>query len=94
MAQNEEFFQRQTLLGKEITAGDITVTPQSQAITLRWPGGGWVWNRPIAVLVERDGNVERVPIIDVTRMAQAGLYGLGLCLTVLTLLVSARRRRS
>jgi hypothetical protein len=93
MVQND-MFQRQTLLGKEITVGDITVTPQSQALTLRWPGGGWVWNRPIAVLVERGGNAERVPIIDVTRMAQVGLYGLGLCLTVLTLLISARRRRS
>ena len=93
MVQND-LFQRQTPLGKAVTVGDITVTPQSQALTLRWPGGGWVWNRPIAVLVERGGNVERVPIIDVTRMAQVGLYGLGLCLTVLTLLVSARRRRS
>jgi hypothetical protein len=94
MVQNGDLFHRQTLLGKEITAGDITVTPQSQVLTLRWRGGGWVWNRPVAVLVERGGNVERVPIIDVTRMAQIGLYGLGLCLTVLTLLVSARRRRS
>ena len=94
MAQNDRLFQRQTLLGKEITAGDITVTPQSQALTLRWRGGGWVWNRPVAVLVEREGDSERIPIIDVTRMAQVGLYGLGLCLTVLTLLVSARRRRS
>jgi hypothetical protein len=93
MVQND-LFQRQTPLGKAVTVGDITVTPQSQALTLRWPGGGWVWNRPIAVLVERGGNAERVPIIDVTRMAQVGLYGLGLCLTVLTLLVSARRRRS
>jgi hypothetical protein len=94
MAQNEKWFQQQTLLGQEITAGDITVTPQSQALTLRWRGGGWVWNRPVAVLVERGGNVDRVPIIDVTRMAQIGLYGLGLCLTVLTLFVSTRRRRS
>ena len=94
MAQSDQLFQRQTLLGPEITAGDITVTPQSQALTLRWRGGGWVWNRPVAVLVERGGDVERVPITDVTRMAQVGLYGLGLCLTVLSFLVFTRQRRS
>jgi len=94
MAQNDRLLQRQTLLGKEITAGDITVTPQAQALTLRWRGGGWVWNRPVAVLVERGGNAERIPILDVTRMAQVGLYWLGLCLTVLSLLVFTRQRRS
>ncbi len=94
MAHNGKSLQRRTLPGKPITAGDITVTPQAQALILRWPGGGWVWNRPVAVLVERGGNVERIPIIDVTRFAQIGLYGLGFCLTVLTMFAAAQRRRS
>jgi len=94
VAQNGRLLNRQTLLGKGITAGDITLTPQAQVLTLRWPGGGWVWNRPVAVLVERGGSVERVPIVDVTRLVQIGLYGLGFCLTVLTLLAAAERRRS
>lgn len=94
MAQNSSLVQRRMLLGDEITVGDITVTPQAQALTLRWHGGGWVWNRPVAVLVERGGSVERIPIIDITRIAQAGLFGLGLCLTVLTLFTASQRRRS
>ena len=74
----KETVRRQTKLGDKITIGDITVTPQSQAFIIRWPYGGWVWNRPVAVLVEQGGQTKRIPIVDVTRLAQLGLLGLSL----------------
>ena len=60
--------------GDRISVGELTVTPLSRALSVRWPHGGWVWNRPVGVLVERDNVTERIPITDVTRAAQVGLY--------------------
>ena len=56
--------------GSPTAVGEATLTPQSQVLTVRWPNGGWVWNRPVAVLVEQDGESQRIPIVDVTRYAQ------------------------
>lgn len=93
MAQFKEMFQWQTVSGDKLTVGDVTLTPQSQALTVRWPNGGLVWNRPVAVLVERGGQTERMPVVDVTRMAQLGLLGLGFVFSMVTFILSVRRRR-
>jgi hypothetical protein len=86
--------QRQTISGSSVTVGDVTVTPQSQALIVRWPFGGFVWNRPVAILVERDGLhfVERMRVVDVTRIVQLGLLGLSLVLSIAVLGKSVRRK--
>jgi hypothetical protein len=61
-------------------AGSVTVTPQARALVLRTSRGGWVWNRPVGVLVEQGHIAWRLPIIDVTRIAQAVLLGLSAAL--------------
>ena len=87
----KEIFQLQKRPGDIITVGDLIVTPLSQSFIIRCPYGGWVWNRPRAVVVERDGNTERIPIIDITRIVQLGLFGLSLTLFIFTII---RRRRN
>jgi hypothetical protein len=89
----KDVVQWQTVSGEAVTVSDVTLTPQSQALTVRWPSGGLVWNRPTAVLVERDGQTERIPIVDVTRIAQLTLLGLGFVFFVVTLMLSIRKRR-
>jgi hypothetical protein len=79
----------QTMTGDPVTVGNVTLTPQSWALGIRWPNGGLVWNRPLAVLVQRGEQTERIPVVDVTRFAQMGLLGLGL---LFTLAASLRRR--
>jgi hypothetical protein len=93
MTRLKEMFQSQMLSGDKVTVGDVTVTPQSRALTIRWPRGGLVWNRPVAVLVERDEQTERISIVDVTRMAQLGLFGLSLVFSMVIFVRSIRRRR-
>jgi hypothetical protein len=93
MTRLKEMFQSQMLSGDKVTVGDVTVTPQSRALTIRWPRGGLVWNRPVAVLVERDEQTERIPIVDVTRMAQLGLLGLSLVFSMVIFVRSIRQRR-
>ena len=90
----DEINKWQTVSGEAVTVGAVTVTPQSQALTLRWGRyGGLVWNRPAAILVKRGEQVERIPIVDVTRAVQLGLLGFCLVFCMVVLVVSARRRR-
>lgn len=63
----------QTKTGEPITAGGRTITPQSQALVIRLPFGGFVWNRPTAVLVGHDNQTEQIPISDTTRLIQLAL---------------------
>jgi hypothetical protein len=87
MARVKNIFHKQTLIGEKTTVGQISLTPQSQALMIRWPYGGVVWNRPLAVLVERDGQIERIRIMNVTRMTQFGLLGLTLIFCIIILLM-------
>jgi hypothetical protein len=84
-------------LGDPITIGDVTITSQSQALPIRWPRGGWVWNCPVAILVERDGETERIPMVDVTRVAQWAMLSVSaLCSIIIVgqfLVHFARERR-
>jgi len=93
MARFKEMLRWRTISGDKVTVGDVTVTPQSRALIIRWPRGGLVWNRPVGILVERGEQTERIPIVDVTRMAQLGLLGLSLVFSMVIFVLSIRRRR-
>ncbi len=93
MSRLNDVIQWQTLSGEQVVVGDATLTPQAQALTIRWRNGGFVWNRPVAVLVERRGQTQRIPVVDVTRIAQFTLLGLTFIFSVITIMVSIRRRR-
>jgi hypothetical protein len=88
----QEMVQWKIVSGEPMPVGDVTVTPQSQALTIRWPNGGLVWNRPIAVVVARGEETARIPVVDVTRMAQLGLLGLSIAFSVLTAMKSIRHK--
>jgi len=55
-------------------------------LIIRGPYGGWGWNRPVAVQVEQANqpgtSATRIPIVDVTRLAQLGLLGLSLIFSI------------
>lgn len=74
--------QWRAVAGNPVATGGVTVTPWSRALTIRLPFGGFVWNRPTAVVVERAGRIERIPVRDVTRDAQLGLIVLALLLVI------------
>ena len=78
MAHKEQRVRWETASGEPVTAEGVTLTPVSRALTLRWPRGGLVWNRPLGLDVERGGELARIPIVDVTRVAQLALFGLSM----------------
>jgi len=75
MAGLGELVRWETVVGQPVTVGEATVTPEASVLTVRLPGrrGGFVWNRPAAVTVARKGQSERIPVVDVTRVAQVSL---------------------
>lgn len=79
--------------GAPVRVGDVNLTPESRTLTLRWPGGGLVWNHPAAVVVERSGVRERVIIPDVTLVAVVALAGLAALGGLLAFLAWCGRRR-
>lgn len=56
----------QPMSGRPIPAGAFTITPQSQALTLRLPFVGLGWARPTAILVQQGAQTENVPIKDLS----------------------------
>jgi len=92
MPQFSDFIRLENTSAEPIVVGDTKITPQAQAFSVRLPFGGFVWNRPTAVLVERDDMTERIPIVNVTRVAQIALFGLVLSISVIITLLAAQVR--
>jgi hypothetical protein len=81
----------ETVAGHPVAANGVTVTPVTRTLALRTPFGGLVWNSPVAVLVERGGQVKRIRIVDVTRAVQVGLLVSSIA-AVVAVAASARRK--
>lgn len=50
-----------------VTIGDTVVTPLARTLIVRWPGGGAVSSAPAAIIVEREGRTDRIPIVNLNR---------------------------
>jgi hypothetical protein len=84
--------QVQTTSSQSVTVGDVTVTPQSQALIVRLPFGVFVWNRPTAILVEQNGVTKRLPIVNVTRILQLSLLSFILAISIASLVKYPRQK--
>ena len=82
--------QFETVTGKARTVGTLSLKPQSHVLRLHTRWGGLVLNRPVALLVDDGQQEERVPITDVTRVAQVTLLGAA---GIFTLLARRAARR-
>ena len=79
--------------GPEHKIGKYTLTPKSQAVVLRVKQGGAIWQRPVEVTVD-DGEREYfLPIIDYTRIIQAGLLAVSAFLAFFYFMSTFRKRK-
>jgi uncharacterized spore protein YtfJ len=79
---------------KESTAVALygrTMTPVSQVLRVATPFGGFVWNRPVAVIVAEGDVVTRHAIVDVTRYA---LWAMAAGAILATLIAGRAPRRT
>ncbi len=74
--------------GAPQVTGFYTLSGESLVARVRWPGGGLVWNTPIAIHVQRRGHTTRQPVVDVTRLVQVAL-----ALLTLVMLIQLRRKQ-
>jgi hypothetical protein len=63
-------------------AGFYTITGESLVMRVHWPGGGLVWNLPIAIHGQRRGHATHQPVVDGTRLAQVALMLLAAAMLV------------
>jgi len=82
VATLKPFIQWKTSSGKPMVIGDNTIVPQAQALVIKLPYCGFVWNRSVAILVERDGRKQRFPIFDVTRVTIVVMSVVALAITL------------
>jgi hypothetical protein len=86
----------QTVSAEPVRVGAVTLTLQSQLLSIRLPSGGFVWHRPTAVLVARYGRTEQLAIPDPTRDALLAFAAAALALAVgrfFVILIRQRRRK-
>jgi hypothetical protein len=88
-----EMVEWQEHAGGTLALGDVSLTPLSRALVIRTPVGGYVWNRPVAVLIRRDGQEQRLPIANVLLRARLAMLGFVLTFAGLGLVYSALQRR-
>lgn len=94
----DKFFSWETKRGKPMRVGDLVITPQSEVLQVQLPFGGFVWHRPVSVVVEGNGetaagsgrDAQIIPIPDVTRQVLWAILGLSI---LVNLLLSSRRKR-
>jgi hypothetical protein len=79
----EQVFTLKTVHAETTSIHGMEVTPEAQVLAVKLPVAGFAWNRPVAVRVGKDGQEQRIPIVDATRMAQLGIYAFAVLLTLI-----------
>jgi hypothetical protein len=92
MSDLKDILQIKSAHGERIVIDDKAVTPLSKALVVRLPFGGFVWNRPVAIEVEKDQNIERIPIVDVTLLIQLGIIAIGTVVTIAFWLINRKNK--
>ena len=87
MTKLTDFVEWKTVQGTAVSTPHHTLIPESQALIVKFPYGGFVWQRPTAVLVKNDDQTERHPVVDVTRLATWSILTASLLLPLLLHLI-------
>ena len=87
MTKLTDFVEWKTMQGTAVSIPHHTLIPESQALIIKFPFGGFVWQRPTAVLVQNGDQTERHPVVDVTRLATVSVMAASLFIPLLIRLV-------
>lgn len=83
----------ETLRGAPLQVGAAMVTPIARRLTVRWPGGGWVYAWPAAAAVQTARGTQRARIWPMQRILLAALTTASLAALVGGVARWARNRR-
>jgi len=79
--------ERREVRGEPLTLSGRRITPIKRVVHIAWPGGAWLWQRPIAVEIQEGESLRRMPVHNITRRAI-----IGLALSAALVAVVTRRR--
>lgn len=89
------FLTFRTVAAPAVEVGSVTVSLVARSMALRCSRGVLVRSWPSAVLVSREERTSRVPIVNVTRLAQAAIVVAAmLCACGLLIQATKRKERS
>lgn len=91
------YFRIGTLSSPPIQSPHGQISLRSQFVQLRFPflSGGFIWNRPAAVVVRAsNGEETSLPVVDVTRIILVTLTGLGLAALLVSMLIKRKPAQS
>jgi hypothetical protein len=71
-----------SISGEPVQVGSVTVTPVARLLAVGGSSGGFFWRFPTHVRVERAGQMEQLPIVDISRIAIYALYALAAVLFI------------
>jgi len=81
--------ERREVRGEPLTLSGWRITPIKRVVHIAWPGGVWLWQRPIAVEIQEGESLRRMPVHNSTRRA---ILGLALSAALVAIVASRRRR--
>jgi hypothetical protein len=85
---------QQLLLGTPVITGAYTVTPVSRVFLVQFPFAALWRQRPHAVLVAGGEEARQLPIPDVTRRAQLGIFAGVFVLLSIVRIANTRRKET
>jgi len=92
-ATREPILQVNTSRGEPITTRYGQIVPLIQVVKLRWPGGGFNWNRPAAIELQQGQSQQKLPIKNATSRTIFTIVLTGLAITLgLSSFLKNRRR--
>lgn len=76
-----------------IVVDGVTITPEARLLMIQWKQFGFVWNTPAAVTVSSFTASERIPIVDVTRLALWSFSAVALAVWLIALGIQSTTKR-
>src|SRR5262249_45882524 len=82
--------ERREVRGEPLTLSGWRITTIKRVVHIAWPGGAWLWQRPIAVEIQQGASLQRLPVHNFTRRA---IIGLALSAALVAVVTSRQLRR-
>lgn len=93
------WFKLKKLQGEPVQAGNATVTPYSQRLSLGLPvwlsasrGFAFIYQKPAAVRIEQDGNVSEIPVRDYQSIIMVCFVLIAVVLVMIALFSSRKEK--
>ena len=86
-------FENRTCRGALVSVAQAELVLESRRTSAPLPWGRLIWARPTAVLVRRGQAIERLPIVDLTRVAQVAMLAASIGFWAVGLIITRRREK-